>query len=204
MKIKIFLDVIKDGFNGIRMSFFSTRRDHYGYIAQTSHVQNPAWGPRQNVFIYEHCGINAFSKFICSEGSFIVKDNCSICPGLTVITNNHLYDRVGMIPEGKNWGILVSNNIVVNEHVWIGANVTLCPGTIIGRGCIIAAGSVCIKTKEYPPYSIIGGNPAIFIKFRLSFEEQVKQEELFFLPEDRISSKELESNFKQFNNKIKI
>ena len=37
-------------------------------------------------------------------------------------------------------------------------------GVRIGQGAIIAAGSVV--TKDVPPYSIVGGNPAKIIKYR--------------------------------------
>lgn len=40
------------------------------------------------------------------------------------------------------------------------------PGVKIGDGAIVAAYSVV--TKDVPPYSVVGGNPAKFIKKRFS------------------------------------
>lgn len=150
---------------------------------------------KQNVYIYDNCGINSDAKFICQTGKFIMYRNCSVGPGLTVITFNHKYNIVGQRPEAENWGDLVPNDVIVNEDVWIGANVTLCPGTIIGRGSIIAAGSVCIKSQTYPPYSIVGGNPAKFIKFRLTLEEQIKQEKMYYTQEERINIEIIKENY---------
>ncbi|WP_156180383.1 CatB-related O-acetyltransferase [Rufibacter radiotolerans] len=57
---------------------------------------------------------------------------------------------------------------VIGNDVWIGHGAMVLPGVTIGDGAIIAAGSVV--TKDVPPYAIVGGNPASFIKFRLPFE----------------------------------
>jgi acetyltransferase-like isoleucine patch superfamily enzyme len=201
MKIKTLYEVVLEGFKGLRMTFFSSRKDRYGYLSKTSIVRTPVWGGKQNVYIYENCGINAGAKFICQTGKFIMKRNCSVGPNLTVITCNHKYNKVGQRPESNTWGELEPNDVIVNEDVWIGANVTLCPGTLIGKGCIIAAGSVCIKGKEYPPYSIIGGNPATFIKFRLSLDDQIKQEELFYQSTGRINKDLLLNNYMNLKQK---
>lgn len=56
--------------------------------------------------------------------------------------------------------------VIVEDEVWIGTNVTVISGVKIGRGSIVAAGSVV--TKDVKPFSIVGGNPAKFIKFRIA------------------------------------
>ena len=54
--------------------------------------------------------------------------------------------------------------MVIEDDVWIGANVTILPGSYISKATIIAANSVVNKFIE--PYSIIGGTPAKIIKKR--------------------------------------
>ncbi len=54
--------------------------------------------------------------------------------------------------------------IIVEDDVWIGTRAIILSGVRIGQGAIIAAGSVV--TKDVPPYSIVGGNPAKIIKYR--------------------------------------
>lgn len=52
--------------------------------------------------------------------------------------------------------------VIIEDCVWIGANCLVLPGVRIGRGSVIAAGSVV--TKSIPPMSLAGGNPARVIK----------------------------------------
>lgn len=55
-------------------------------------------------------------------------------------------------------------DIVVGNDVWIGRESVIMPGVKIGDGAIVAAYSVV--TRDIPPYTVFGGNPAAFIKPR--------------------------------------
>ena len=52
--------------------------------------------------------------------------------------------------------------IVIEDDVWIGADTTILKGVRIGRGSVVAARSVVVKSA--PPHSLIAGNPAQIIK----------------------------------------
>jgi acetyltransferase-like isoleucine patch superfamily enzyme len=52
--------------------------------------------------------------------------------------------------------------IVVEDEVWIGANAVITAGVRVGKHSVVAGGSVV--TKDVPPYSIVGGNPARVLK----------------------------------------
>lgn len=54
--------------------------------------------------------------------------------------------------------------IVIGNGVWIGAEAIVCPGVTIGDGAVVAAGAVVTKNVE--PWTVVGGNPAKFIKER--------------------------------------
>lgn len=57
--------------------------------------------------------------------------------------------------------------ILVEDHVWIGMNVTILKGVTIGEGSIIAAGSVV--TKDIPPHSLAAGVPAKVVKTEVTW-----------------------------------
>lgn len=60
--------------------------------------------------------------------------------------------------NGENYSVVIAND------VWIGANVTILSGAMIGEGAIVGAGSVV--TGTIPPYSIAAGCPARVISMR--------------------------------------
>jgi len=61
------------------------------------------------------------------------------------------------------------SKLIIGNDVYIGLNVTIMPQvTNIGDGSVIAAGSVVVK--DIPPFAIVGGNPAIIIRYRFNPE----------------------------------
>lgn len=48
--------------------------------------------------------------------------------------------------------------IVIEDNVWIAANVVVLPGVTVGEGAVVGAGSVV--TKDVEPYALVAGNPA--------------------------------------------
>ena len=62
----------------------------------------------------------------------------------------------------KDWTNVAAGSVIIQNKVWIGANVIILKNVIIGEGCIVGAGSVV--TKSFPAWSIIAGNPAKLVK----------------------------------------
>jgi hypothetical protein len=65
-----------------------------------------------------------------------------------------------------------SHHVTFGHDVWIGHGAIVLPGRSIGTGAVVAAGAVV--TKDVPPYTIVGGNPAKPIRRR--FPERVADE----------------------------
>jgi len=50
----------------------------------------------------------------------------------------------------------------IDDDVWIGAGAFVLRGVTVGKGGIVAAGSVV--TRDVPPYSVVAGNPAVVVR----------------------------------------
>lgn len=64
---------------------------------------------------------------------------------------------------------LITAPITIGDGVWIGARATILPGVTIGEGAVVAAGAVVVKDVE--SWTVVGGNPARFIKKRVLKDE---------------------------------
>ena len=125
---------------------------------------------------------------------FIMKRGCLTAEGLVVVTSNHR-QHIGQFLQGNNEDNEYKD-IIVEEDVWIGINVTLLAGAHIGRGAIIGACSVV--TKEVPPYAVAVGNPAKVIKFKWSIDDILKHESMLYPQNERFTREELEEHRKLF------
>lgn len=81
---------------------------------------------------------------------------CQIAKDLLIISGGH--DIGTMEP------LLVGQDVVIEDGVWIGARVTILGGVNIGAGAIIAAGAVVANNVQ--AYTIVGGVPAKLLKQR--------------------------------------
>lgn len=83
-------------------------------------------------------------------------------PDVSIVGADHRFDVPGtpMIFSGRP--DLAETRI--EDDVWIGGRSILIAGITVGRGAIIAAGSVV--TKDVEPYTIVGGVPARLLRRR--------------------------------------
>ena len=101
---------------------------------------------------------------------------CSISPTARIFRRNHGVKFIALTPYlyNSSLGVVSSDTIIykkleVSDDVWLGHNCIILPSVNkIGRGSIVAAGAVV--TCDVEPYSIVGGNPAKFIKSRFDRE----------------------------------
>lgn len=102
-----------------------------------------------------------------------------IAHGVQIITSsaNHQMDGFSTYPFnifGEPWSSAYAPNwpnkgdTIIGNDVWIGHEALIMPAVTIGDGAIIASRSVV--TKDVPPYSIVGGNPAKVIRQRFDDE----------------------------------
>lgn len=111
---------------------------------------------------YSGIGVNA----VIPDGSKI-GNNVMMGPNCFVLYRNHRFDRTDI--SMRMQGYTEPKPIIIDDDVWIGQNVTFTIGRHVSEGTVVAANSVV--TKDFPPYSVIGGNPAKLIRSRLENKE---------------------------------
>lgn len=185
--------------------FGSCKRSRFGYLADTAKLIPPLKIDRpENVYMYENTKVenSTISAFL---SKFIMKKGSAAAEGLSVHTGNHMqlvgrFYRTITDEEKLNSGKVFDKDVVVEEDVWIGCNVTLLSGAHLGRSSVIAAGAVV--TSDIPPYCIAGGVPAKPIKFKWTIDQILEHESLLYPEEERFSREQLEKIFAETKTKV--
>jgi acetyltransferase-like isoleucine patch superfamily enzyme len=107
----------------------------------------------------DHVNFNGMSIF--GEGNVSIGNYFHSGKGCVMLTSYHNYDNGTAIPYDSTY---YSKDIVIEDNVWLGNNVTILGGVRIGEGAIIQVGSVVVS--DIPPLSIAGGHPAKVYKYR--------------------------------------
>lgn len=108
---------------------------------------------------YSDLGIN------CNVPSnIIIGNNVMMAPNCHVFAQNHETSDIS-IPMNRQ-GFTERKQTIIDDDVWIGQNVTILPGRHIYKGSII--GACCLLCKDFPPYSVVGGNPSKLLKSRIN------------------------------------
>lgn len=133
----------------------------------------------ENLSVGDGTSIPKGSIIYCTKSPCTIGRKVVFGPRPTIITGDHRIDVLGKhLIDVTDEEKLPENDlpVVIEDGVWVGANVTILKGVTIGRGSIVAAGSVVTKSCE--PYSIIGGVPAKLIKMRFTEEQILEHERL--------------------------
>ncbi|HEX8035512.1 MAG TPA: acyltransferase [Ktedonobacterales bacterium] len=113
--------------------------------------------------------IGPFCYLGCS-GYITIGRNVMIGPRVSFYAENHNFADVSKPMQYQG---VTRVPIVVEDDCWIASHSVILAGVTIGRGSIVAAGSVV--TRDVPPYSIVGGAPARIIKSRLPAQSEPAQ-----------------------------
>jgi len=103
----------------------------------------------RNVFVNQNCTFYDL-------GGLDIGDDVMIGPNVSLITSGH------PIEPSQRHSAVVAKPIVIEKNVWIAAGAMIIGGVTIGENAVVAAGSVV--TKDVPPNTLVGGNPARVIR----------------------------------------
>jgi acetyltransferase-like isoleucine patch superfamily enzyme len=128
-------------------------------------------------------GVNNITEQWSKQAQLVIGSFCSIAANVTIyLGGNHKADRITTYPFGnvnvdvfnnkeankENKHPATNGNVIIGNDVWIGNNVTIMSGTKIGDGAVVGCNSrVSGKVK---PYSVVMGNPSMFLYYRFNQE----------------------------------
>ena len=104
-------------------------------------------------------GLNVFVNQNCSLydlGGLDIADDVMIGPNVSIVTSGH------PIEPSQRRASVIAKPIVIERNVWIAGGAAIIGGVTIGENSVVAAGSVV--TKDVPPNTLVGGNPARVIR----------------------------------------
>ncbi len=111
------------------------------------------------IYIGSNTTIGNYTFIYASEKIKIGKD-CMLAPFVYIVDSDHGKEMGKTMNAQSN----ITSPIIIEDDVWIGSHSVILPGVRIGKGSVIAAGSVV--NKNVKEYSIYGGVPAKFLKDR--------------------------------------
>lgn len=115
------------------------------------------FGMGRDVEIGDYSGLGARCKV---PNDIRIGKYVMMAPEVLIFNRNHRTDDPSR-PFCEQ-GMTETRQVVIGDNVWIGERAILTAGRRIADNTVIAAGSVV--TKDFPEGSIIGGNPAKFIR----------------------------------------
>lgn len=86
-----------------------------------------------------------------------IGEDVQIAPGVHIYTATHPLDPV---PRRAGWES--AHPVVIEDNVWLGGGVIVCPGVTIGENTVVGAGSVV--TRSLPANVFAAGNPCRVIR----------------------------------------
>lgn len=107
----------------------------------------------RNVMLESRCSL------LCAA-PITIEDNCLIASDVLITSENHSFNPESSLSYAEQ--PLKVALVHIEKSCWIGEKVVILPGVTLGKGSVVAAGSVV--TKSFPEYALIAGNPARIIK----------------------------------------
>lgn len=122
-------------------------------------------------------------KYVHIEANCTIGNYCLIANHVAIVgRHDHDFRALGLPVRFSPWLGCASpdsgarqESATIGDDVWLGYGVIILTGVNIGRGAIVAAGSVV--TKNIPAYAIAAGNPARVISMRFSDSDMIRKHE---------------------------
>lgn len=135
----------------ILLRFFGAKIGNNNTIYKSAKI----WAPWNLVIGNNSCISNGVNLY--NPGEIIIGDNVVISERAFICTPSHNI-------TDKNFP-LITTQIKIKDNSWIAAEAFVGPGVTIGEGAVVGARAAVFK--DVAPWSVVGGNPAVFLKKRV-------------------------------------
>lgn len=140
----------------------------------------------ENIYIGNNVILSRYTTIYSTNANVYIGNNIISAPHLSIMSGNHSTNVMGYLLFAEKKGSKADDqDVIIEDDVWFGINVTVLSGVHIGRGSVFAAGSVV--NRSVPPYSIVGGVPAKVLKYRFTVDEIIEHEKHIYAPGSRLS-----------------
>lgn len=150
-----------------------------------------------NMYLGDYVMLQDHTNFISHKGRLVVKKYSVISSSCVIVPSTHLAaPGVPFYYQAKEHCGDEDHTIEIDEDCWVGARSILLPKSRLGRGCIVAAGSVV--SKPVPPYAVVGGVPAKIIGVKFDKEDVLLHESRIYPPQERMSREDIDRLYETF------
>lgn len=138
--------------------------------ADTYIDQSVFWiqGNNCSLIIGKNVSVESASFAVVEDNQSIdIGDECMLAYGIELKTS----DSHSILDAETRERINPAQSIKINNHVWIGANVTLLKGVVVGKDSIVGTGA--IVTRNIPENSLAVGVPAKVIRLNVTWKREL-------------------------------
>lgn len=124
----------------------------FGSVGAKTYIQAPFicdYG--FNISIGHHSFMN-FGCIVLDSSPVTIGNHVEIATGVQLLTAEHPLD-----PVERRAGVQLNRPVAIEDGVWLGGGVIVCPGVTVGENSVIGAGS--IVTRDIPAGVVAVGNP---------------------------------------------
>lgn len=149
------MELLPDALRRLIFKMLLHKTGHRCFIDYRTYFRYPG-----NISMGDNVVINRGSKIYASyynkESRVVIGNNVAIGPEVSIFCAGH---DIGHLDLPDN-----AASVVIEDDVWIGGRSVILQGVTIGKGAVVAGGSVVVRS--IPPFTVVAGNPATIIKKR--------------------------------------